>query len=78
MDFPGGGEEGVDVVRGEEIGGAVRAVEDADLPVVSQRRRQRFGVGRTLRRGDVQHIARPERGRVAAEFAQDEGARLPR
>ena len=47
--LPGGREERLDVVGGEEIGRAVRAVEDADLPVVGVRGRRhgrRAGVRR--------------------------------
>ncbi len=36
VDFPFGGEEGVDVLIEEEIGRAVRAVENSDFPIVSK------------------------------------------
>jgi len=75
----GGGEQSFDVVRGEEVGRAVRTVEDAELPGARQRRAQ-LGCERPVRRahaGDVaqpQHVAGAQHaGRVAAEAAEREG-----
>ena len=72
--LPGGGEERLDVVGGEEIGRAVRAVEHADLPLVGvardERERQR-GAGACGARPQVQHIARAQRAAgMAAELAR--------
>ncbi|MNQ47166.1 hypothetical protein D3C85_610020 [compost metagenome] len=77
--FPVGGEEGVDVGRGEVFRRAVGAVDHADLAHGRQRCAQlgrqcgaRAGVGQ---RGEVQHVAGAQgAAAVAAELAEGEGA----
>ncbi|MNF74534.1 hypothetical protein D3C84_565710 [compost metagenome] len=79
MHFPVGGEEGVDVGRGEVFRRAVGAVDHADLAHGRQRRAQlgrqcgaRAGVGQ---RRQVQHVAGAQgAAAVAAELAEGEGA----
>jgi hypothetical protein len=41
VDLPLRGEEGLDIIRREKIRGAVRTVEDADLPAMGQGRLER-------------------------------------
>ncbi|MNN20439.1 hypothetical protein D3C81_1337180 [compost metagenome] len=77
--FPVGGEEGVDVRRGEVLRRAVRAVDHADF---AHRRQQRAQLGRHAgaaaavgQRGEVQHVAGAQgAAAVAAELAEGEGA----
>ena len=79
VDLPLGGEEGIDIVGGEKIRRAVRAVQHADLPAMGQTRFERGGKGAQARRGgvggaDMQHVARSQRApAVAAKFAEGKG-----
>jgi hypothetical protein len=76
VDAPLGGEERLDVLGREEVRGAMRAVEHADVPEVGERGQLDRGLtSHGLGVSETQHVAGPQRAAaVAAEAPQHERA----